>query len=357
MKKGNLLLALPAFFLLASCNNAGPVATTPIENTTTPDKNTTPEENATTPTEPGKPTPEIPTYDGVSGTPAPILLPKKAPKDYEGFTPMDVIDDPFAAYTFIDHSLANSDFYSVTSGKTTTKVLGLEYTQGITSLRAFVGTAGLNQVTALSTGALSGLSVNTVEQRYEDVDQGIYGYRKGDSKTCTIDDDNIATIEKWNAPDPGVDSRSTFLETFGHDICGLTNYYVPSADYIKSGELESMEKDSYVFAFDFNVEEGKNAGQYYLNEQRHMITSSGIGAGNVELTIDTLHVEVTVDKNFLPQKMTVVETYSGKIQNLSSSMKLTSNLTTTFHVFEDGTIPEKKVQDIFTEAQEAFKEN
>ncbi len=365
MKKRKLLLVLPALFLLASCGNGGETTAGPTGNTTTtpkPETTTTPKpETTTTPkpettTKPATPEPIIPSYDGVTGDPKPILLPKKAPKDYEGFTPLDVTDDAFAAYTFIDHALANSDFYSVTSGTTTTNVLGLDYVQNITSLRAFVGTTGFNQVTALAENSVAGLSVNTVEQRYEDVDAGHYGYRKGDSKTCTIDEDNVATVGKWEGWDAGVDSRPTFLETFGHDICGLTNYYVPSADYIESGRMESMATDSYEFSFDFSVAEGKNAGQYYLREQQHMIAAAGIGATNVDLTIETLHVEVTVDSDFLPKRMTVVETYTGQIAGVQA-LKLTSNLTTEFHVFEGETIPDDRVQAIFDEAKEAFKGN
>lgn len=359
MKKTIFALLLPALLGLVSCGNDGerPSSSLPESagNSSLSSSLSSSPASSEKESSASVPVAEIPTYEGVSGTPAPLILPQRAPKDYEGFTPYDVAEDAFTAYTFIDHALANTNYYALTYGKSTTTGT-INYTQNIASLKAFVGTTGMSRVVALAQGTVGGIGVNTAEERFEDVDNGYYGYRNGDGKTASIDADShipeVSSFENWS---DDVFSRPTFLQVFGHDIFGFTNYYVPSSSYLSGGLVSSEGTDSFNFSFDFSISESHNAGLYYLVEQQHMISGSGVGGNVVSLSLKSLHVEVTVGGDFLPKTMSVVETYDGSVAGLSL-ITLTTDMTTTFHPFEGETIPDAEVDAIFQGAKDAFLE-
>ncbi len=359
MKKMKFLLLVPAL-LLCACQGETSSATPSLPPASSGSPSSSPSSSSPSSSSSKGPVQvEIPTYDGIPGTPSPILLQGEAPKDYEGVSPLDVIDDGFKAYTLIDHRLANTNYYCTMNGivDVNVDIVGMHYSQNVSSVKAFVGTTGVSQAVALSKDTFANLSVNNVEQRLEDVRKGYYGYRRGIASTSWIDEETgLGHVQDWEEKDISVNSRPTFLDTFGHDLCGVTNYYVPDSGYV-SLTRAAYEEGKYTFDFEFSTSEEKNAGKYYLREQQHMMSTSGSGitSSMVELSIRTLAASIVVDETFLPISMHVEETYQASLQAFDL-VRLTSSFDTKFVAFEGENIPDAYVEDIFDETLSSLRE-
>ena len=273
--------------------------------------------------------------------------PKEAPQDYVGKTPLDYLDTAseeksFDLYNLIDHRLMNSNFVSRMYG---TAKAGSLYTQRISSMKVVNGTTGLNHLVAISNSALGGsIAVNSAEQRLENIQEEKYAYREGDGSSCSIDDDNDGVVQTWMEKSSEIFNRNSFLQSFGHDIFGWTSYYVSVPSDIRQCNMLSSV-GGYQFQFSF----APNAGRFYQIEQEHMINIAGS-----ELSIRSLEVTVTIDKEFRPLKMTVNETYQVSVASFVN-LDVNSNFSTEFLYFEEGEdIPDEKAKGIFDDAVSAL---
>lgn len=273
--------------------------------------------------------------------------PKEAPEDYLGKTPLDYLDTTsneksFELYHLIDHRLMNSNFVSRMFG---TARAGSLYTQQVSSMKIVDGTTGLNHLVAISDSVLGGsIAVNSAEQRLENIQEEKYAYRQGDGSTCYIDSDRDGIVSTWQEKSSEIFNRNSFLQSFGHDIFGWTNYYVSAPSDIQKCELLSAD-GGYQFHFVFSP----NVGRFYQIEQEHMINIAGS-----TLSITSLEATVTIDKDFRPVKMTVSETYQVSVASFLN-LDVNSSFETSFQYFEEGAeIPNAKAKGIFDQAVSAL---
>ena len=269
--------------------------------------------------------------------------PKEAPEDYLGKTPLDYLEmandaAAFELYHLIDHRLTNSNFVSNMYG--TARAGGL-YTQEVASMKIVSGTTGLNHLVAIASSPLGGsIAVNSAEQRLEDVQQEKYAYRQGDGSTAYIDEERVGIVSTWSEKDSEIFSRNSYLQMFGHDLFGLTNYFIATPSDILRCELTTTT-GGYTFDFVFRPE----AGRFYQIEQEHMINIAGS-----ELTITSLEAQVTIDEDFRPLTLAIQETYKVSVASFID-LDINSSFQTTFEYFGlDEEIPSTKAKSIYDEA-------
>lgn len=335
MTKKKILFLLPVLLLSACGQKTSSTPSGSMPSSSAP--------AASTPSEPAKESASSgKDYSDVDGDPKPLYLPQEAPEDYRDVDALTLQEDPFLAYSAIDHSLANSNYVARMTG---TADAGMVYSQDISSVKVYDGTTGFSHVVAASDSLFQGFSVNTAEQRLEDVTQGFYGYRQNaEGAQIDIGENGLGTVSAWSEKDASIFSRTTYLAKLGHDLFGLTNYYVPSADYIQSGVLESFTSEDYLFSFKFETK----AGVYYREEQQHMINLQG-----ATVDIVTLGCSVRVDAATLrPLELVVDESYAVKALGLS--INVTGHFTTTFEYFEGEDMPED-VRPVYDDALAALK--
>lgn len=288
--------------------------------------------------------PSVSTIDPntVDGDPTPTYLPTQAPKDYEGVNPSDV-DDPYLAYAYADHRMANVDYYSKTSGTAT----ALGFTQNVAGIKIYIGTSGLTQSVTLSDGNVQGITVSKAEQRFEDVNEGIYEGRQGIDGTYDIDESGNGSVKEWDNVD-NYSNRTGFLEAFGHDVFGITNYDVRSQDAILSGQIALNDANKHVFHIDFNP---TVAGKYYAIEQAHMIN-----LGNAEVQIESLSADIAVDDEWNVTQVAVTEAYTATIFG-GVTISLSSSFVTDFTVLPNGldSMDDANVKSVYLNAADAFK--
>jgi len=263
--------------------------------------------------------------------------PNNAPKDYESINPESIGDekeDLCKAFFYVNHKMLNSNYYSRVSGTTTSTLLS----QDITGFRVYNNGKGFTQaVTKTSEDSTLGIKVSNGEQRVEDISGKNYANRlsnKDENVVISTDSNNViygeVTNDDWqNITD--LHTRKNFKETIGHDIFGITNYYVPNSKAIKSIEKNTWTTNHRQLDITFNLADSDttiDARQGYDVEQQHMIEKS---VSTAKLDITQLSISLVFDDNWNASELFCNEVYHVTV-GVTFDMK--SSFTTKFFTFE-----------------------
>lgn len=288
-----------------------------------------------------------------------LYEPGKAPTDYETKDVNDSALDLKEAFFTVQHKLLNTNFYSRVSG-TTSGGSGKGITQNVTGFRIYNGSLGFTQaVTVSEPGGLA--NVNTGEQRVEDLGEKIFLNRTTKDKQCTVSqsDSNYMYGEvKENGWDQTIDlhDQTTFKAKIGHDIFGLTNYYLPNEKAISNIQKGVWADNHYVLQITFSTSDANgavDATQGYSVEQQHMIQKS---LSNASIRITSLMANLTFDNNWMPTNLDVTEKYD--VNYVGLKLQLTSSFNTEFFTFTDvNSIDVPAYKASYTDALKAFDLN
>ncbi len=301
-----------------------------------------------------------------------VYIPGSAPRDYEGKTPVQVNADGNAkqVYIYANNYMGNVDSYAIGSGKTNAKAANMPvYSQLIYTLGISVGTQTINQFITTGESIGSGIpglgaTVNGASRQLEDLTE-----RKYEVITSAKGDDNVSlelgtdglpidgSVAEWGSA-LSLRTRTEFIRATGHDLFGLTSYYVPNVTAIKDASLKSSVSGKNIFTFQFSTTSdggATDASEYYALEQKNILEESlGSFASSLSLKIDTLSAEITINDDWSVSEVDVTEKYTASFKG-TAGISIETKLKTSIACFDDETtIADDRISSFYADAKTAF---
>lgn len=223
-------------------------------------------------------------------------------------------DEAIEKYFEVARDFDKGDYYLKCFGEVTAKVLVINYKQIISSSKLKLG----NEL-YFETFTTSSL-VKKAEQRYENRTDDIYGYLESNENISNSGDieSGYSGTATWK-DDYNVQSKSEYIETFGHSLFALTNYNLTEENIdrsILSTNKTTDEQGNTVYEFDVSVTDSEttiDATKGYGIEMDHM---AGFGIPKFTEAFFTLVFSKNNDELI---NINIKETYTMKMMGMNTT--------------------------------------
>ena len=293
-------------------------------------------------------------------------VPGSAPKDYDGKSISDIgtkkKSSAYKAFFYAEHKLANSNYFTYIQSANLNAYIGsaVAFKQDVSGFRVFMNNAGFGQSitkSQKSSGFLALMSVPSAVQKYEDISANKVGYRQNKSeekdsieiKTGENETDGKYIYGSFNSDkydQKKMMTKEDYENYWGHNLWGLTSYTVPSSNAIYKADIQNIDAgNSITLSYEFTTKDtaidGVDASKGYQKEQQQML---GQATASVSVTIDSLKIELTLDKDLFPTKVHCIEEYTASAMG-QSIIKIKNDIVNVYKKIEsvdDISIPEYK---------------